>query len=81
MRTLLTKHTSTISELKRSPAQLLENAQGNPVAILNHNEAVAYLVPVDAVCMVESPSDENTQTALEKVLSKNAKIIKNLGDR
>lgn len=81
MRTLLTKQTSTITELKRSPAQLLESANGQPVAILNHNEPVAYLVPVEAVQGIGAPTREETAAALKTVLAKNAGIIKALGDR
>lgn len=48
MRRLLTNRTVTISEL-REPAKVLNQASGNPVAILKNNECVGYLVPVSAV--------------------------------
>ncbi len=35
----------SISELKKNPTALLNEAEGAPVAILNHNKPTAYLVP------------------------------------
>lgn len=37
--------TVSVTELKRNFAGILTSAQGNPVAILNHNKPEAYLVP------------------------------------
>jgi antitoxin StbD len=45
MQPILANYTASISELKRSPTQLLKNAGDEAVAILNHNVASAYLVP------------------------------------
>lgn len=45
MQPILANYTASITELKKSPTQLLKNAGGEVVAILNHNVASAYLVP------------------------------------
>jgi antitoxin StbD len=45
MQPILANYTASISELKKSPTQLLKNAGDEAVAILNHNVASAYLVP------------------------------------
>jgi antitoxin StbD len=37
-----------ISELKANPNAVLEGADGMPVAILNRNKPVAYLLPAEA---------------------------------
>src|SRR5690606_4683980 len=37
-----------MSALKRSPARVIEEAAAGPVAILNHNRPVAYVVAPDA---------------------------------
>lgn len=37
----------SISELKKNPSSLIEQAQGEPIAILNHNRPTAYLVPAE----------------------------------
>lgn len=45
MQPILANYTASITELKKSPTQLLKNAGDEAVAILNHNVASAYLVP------------------------------------
>ncbi len=36
----------SISELKKNPSAIIQNAEGFAVAVLNHNRPAAYLVPV-----------------------------------
>lgn len=45
MQPILSNYTASITELKKSPTQLLKDAGNEAVAILNHNVASAYLVP------------------------------------
>jgi antitoxin StbD len=45
MQAILANYTASITELKKSPTQILEQAGNEAVAILNHNVASAYLVP------------------------------------
>tara|TARA_B110000305_G_C19352550_1_gene595047 strand:- start:643 stop:894 length:252 start_codon:yes stop_codon:yes gene_type:complete len=45
MNTILSPYTASISELKKNPSGLLEEADGAAIAILNHNRPTAYLVP------------------------------------
>jgi antitoxin StbD len=45
MRPILANYTVSITELKKSPSQLLKDAGNEAVAILNHNVPSAYLVP------------------------------------
>lgn len=47
MKQILADFTASISELKKSPTSLLDEADGAAVAILNHNKPTAYLVPAD----------------------------------
>lgn len=47
MEAVLTHYSASISELKRNPTALLREADGEPIAILNHNKPTAYLVPAD----------------------------------
>lgn len=35
----------SVSDLKKSPTGVLEQAHGEPVAVLNHNRVMAYMVP------------------------------------
>jgi antitoxin StbD len=47
MKQVLATCSASISELKRNPTALLNEADGSPVAILNHNKPTAYLIPAD----------------------------------
>jgi len=47
MTQILANYTASISELKKSPSSVIEEAHGETVAILNHNKPSAYLVPSD----------------------------------
>lgn len=38
---------ASISELKKNPTALLSEADGAPIAILNHNKPAAYLIPAE----------------------------------
>lgn len=37
----------SVTELKKNPSALLKEANGETVAILNHNKPAAYLVPAN----------------------------------
>ena len=45
MQTIYAEQAASISELKKQPSQLISQAEGRPIAILNHNVATAYLIP------------------------------------
>ena len=45
MRQILADCSVSISELKKNPTALLNEADGATIAILNHNKPAAYLVP------------------------------------
>jgi len=45
MKAVLANCSASISELKKNPSALIEQAEGEPIAILNHNKPTAYLVP------------------------------------
>lgn len=48
----------SVSDLKRSPSAVMENAGGETVAVLNHNRIMAYMVPAAAYeAMVERLDD------------------------
>lgn len=38
----------SISDLKKNPTRVINEAEGAPVAILNHNKPSAYLIPAEA---------------------------------
>ena len=45
MESVLARHSASISELKKNPTALIDKAEGEPIAILNHNRPTAYLIP------------------------------------
>lgn len=47
MNSILANCSVSISELKRNPSALIDQADGEPIAILNHNKPTAYLIPAD----------------------------------
>lgn len=47
MEKILSKNSVSISELKKNPTAVLQNAEGASVAILNHNKPTAYLIPAE----------------------------------
>ena len=77
MQSLYATQVASISELKKNPSKLINDSEGEPVAILNHNIAAAYLVPVDLFEKMMGIIDEH---ALEHVvserLSDEAKLVK-----
>ena len=47
MQQIFASFSASISELKTNPTALLNKADGEAIAILNHNLPTAYLVPAD----------------------------------
>jgi len=47
MKQVLSSCSASISELKKNPTALLNEAEGAPIAILNHNVPTAYLIPAE----------------------------------
>ena len=50
--------TVSVSDLKKSPTGIMARADGDAVAVLNHNRVMAYMVPADAYeAMMEQLDD------------------------
>lgn len=47
MESVLARCSASISELKKNPTALIDKADGEPIAILNHNKPTAYLIPAE----------------------------------
>ena len=45
MESVLASCSASISELKKNPSALIDQSEGEPIAILNHNKPTAYLIP------------------------------------
>ncbi len=49
----------SVSDLKKSPSAVMEDAGGQTVAVLNHNRVMAYMVPAAAYeAMIERLDDQ-----------------------
>ncbi|KTC32780.1 MAG: type II toxin-antitoxin system prevent-host-death family antitoxin [Pseudomonas sp.] len=47
MQSILADKAVSVSELKKNPSAVLNGAQGGPVAVLNHNRVMGYMVPAE----------------------------------
>ena len=65
MRQVLADCSASISELKKTPTALLNEADGAAIAILNHNKPAAYLVPAQ---MYEQLMEQLDDYELTKVV-------------
>ena len=76
MRTILSNQTASISELKKSPAQLLKNAGEQTIAILNRNVPSAVYEK-----MIEIIDDYYLSKEVSKALQSKEKPVRvNLDD-
>ncbi|OOV87128.1 type II toxin-antitoxin system Phd/YefM family antitoxin [Oceanospirillum linum] len=64
MRQVLANCSASISELKKNPTALLNEADGAAIAILNHNKPTAYLVPADMYELLMEQLDDYELTKL-----------------
>ena len=76
MQPILANYTASITELKKSPTQILEQAGSEAVAILNHNVASAYLVPSELYeKMMDIMDDYYLAKEVEEALKDDAEPI------
>ena len=69
MRQVLADYSASISELKKNPTALLNDSEGSPIAILNHNKPAAYLIPAETYeWMVELIDDYQLGRLVEERL-------------
>lgn len=47
MQSILSDVAVSVSELKKNPSGVLSGAGGMPVAVLNHNRVMGYMVPAE----------------------------------
>jgi len=58
MKLILAGLSASISELKKNPSALLQQADGSPITILNHNKPTAYLIPAETYeALIEAIED------------------------
>ena len=60
-------YTASITELKRNPQALINDAKGEPIALLNHNRPTAYIVPAETYeWLMELTEDLELSQIIEK---------------
>lgn len=77
MQPILSNYTASITELKKSPTQLLRQAGNEAIAILDHNAPSAHLVPSALYeKMMDIIDDYYLSKEVEQRLQDNEKPIK-----
>lgn len=77
MQTLYATQVASISELKKNPTKVINDSNGQPIAILNHNTAAAYLIPVETFeRMMDLLDDNELNKIVDQRLSSPFKSIK-----
>ena len=69
MDTVLSKFTVSVTNLKRHYADILKQAEEEPVAVLNHNRVMAYMVPADRY---EAMMEQLDDLALVEIIKRRA---------
>ena len=66
MEQVLASRSVSITELKRSPSAVLEQAGSEPVAVLNHNRPAAYLLPPHVYAAMLERLNADLRTAIQE---------------
>lgn len=82
MEQIYSQYSASISELKKNPSALISDANGAPIAVLNHNKPTAYLIPAETYeKMLEKIEDlELIKTAKKRLKLKEKTIKVNLDE-
>ncbi|NOY16023.1 MAG: type II toxin-antitoxin system Phd/YefM family antitoxin [Gammaproteobacteria bacterium] len=82
MKQVLSSCSASISELKKNPTALLNEAEGSPIAILNHNVPTAYLIPAETYewLMDKLEDAELAQIVTDRMHEKNSAIEVDLNE-
>ncbi len=73
MNHVLANYAVSISEFRKNPSQLIEDAKGHTIVILNHNMPTAYLVPPEVYAQFLELLDDQQLVALAKKRLKSSK--------
>ena len=77
---ILASASVSISDLKKNPSRVIREAEGAPVAILNHNQPSAYLVPAETFEAVMEKLEDYELTQLVEERAEEAVIKVNLDE-
>ena len=66
MERVLASRSVSITELKRSPSAVLEQAGSEPVAVLNHNRPADYLLPPHVYAVILQRLNADVRAAIQE---------------
>ncbi len=66
MNPILANYAVSISDLRKNPSQLIDDSEGETIAILNHNMPTAYLVAPEFYARLIELLDDQELIALTK---------------
>ncbi len=76
MKPILAGLSASISELKKNPSALLQQAEGSPITILNHNKPTAYLIPAETYeALIEGIEDYDLGLIVKQRQKEKAKAV------
>ena len=80
VRPILADNSTSISELKKNPMAVIEQADGFPVAVLNRNQPAFYCVPADAYEMLMDKLEDIELSQIVKEREHSEEIEINIDD-
>jgi len=80
IRPILADNSTSISELKKNPMAVVDQADGFPVAVLNRNQPAFYCVPADAYEAMIDKLEDIELAALVKERENQPEIEVNIND-
>ncbi|MGI2031430.1 type II toxin-antitoxin system Phd/YefM family antitoxin [Rhizobium panacihumi] len=70
----------SVSDLKKNPSAIVEDAGGGAVAILNHNRVMAYMVPASTYEALIDALDDQALVEIAKARAGEKGVPVNLDD-
>lgn len=80
MQNIFADVTVSVSELKKNPTAVMAGAQGQPVAVLNHNRVMGYMVPAELYEVMMEQLEDIELVALAKARAGEQGVAVNLDD-
>lgn len=80
MQSVLADRAVSVSELKKNPSAVMSAAHGAPVAVLNHNRVMGYMVPAEVFEAIMERLDDMDLAELVTARSQETPVPVNLDD-
>lgn len=80
MQSVLADVAVSVSELKKNPSAVMAGADGMPVAVLNHNRVMGYMVPAELYERMMERLDDLELVEIAKARAGETPILVSLDD-